>query len=423
MIKLIQNGLFGENLIALDSSVLVERYNDCLRDIGLKETSLQSFHIDGWGWSPEIAEEQGNRFYLSHGFANHYGIIISPKQKTSSVYMPVHSFDWDIHHQVFDHYFLQIEDLTTTTAIWFELDQDISIYRKPEDLLMMDVVNITFHSTKRLTEAAREQKALVRRFNEEKMSWSDRSLLEELIESSKKHGDLRYRKFDLPTIPFANISSYYTEAFKGVYVFRKTEHIKPFLVHSDNSLKDDMEIGEFYLKFNISNEALTNYLIKERIIGLDPFFLKEHLYLLDLQKEYIFQKAISESMPDLDPEKLNSNQLKGVLSELNTSGKIDDRFFLLEETKYRLQQFDYGGFEIPLEIEEYLLHPLEHVGRQEKIVIWQLLGEALNSNPILIYLFNKPSFYTAYKNMPETIKSWVVKSILANRSIFHELIK
>ena len=121
MIKLIETGLFGDNLVAINSPLMVKRYNACLEDIGLTATKLKSFHIDGWGWSPEVAKEQDDRFYLSHGLANPYGIIISPKQENSSIYMPYHSFDVDIHKMIFSQYKEQIVDITAQCGLWFEL--------------------------------------------------------------------------------------------------------------------------------------------------------------------------------------------------------------------------------------------------------------------------------------------------------------
>ena len=58
-----------------------KRYNECLTDIGIEPTKLKKFHIDGWGWSPEVAKEKDDRFYLSHGIANPFAIIVSPEQK------------------------------------------------------------------------------------------------------------------------------------------------------------------------------------------------------------------------------------------------------------------------------------------------------------------------------------------------------
>ena len=428
MIKLAESGLFGEKLISIDSPILVERYNDCLREIGLRETALTRFHVDGWGWSPEIAEEQDNRFYLSQGYANHYGIIVSPAQRDCSIYMPLHSFDWDIHHQVFEHYYLQIEDLTTSAALWYELDQDISLYRRATDLLMMDVVNITFNSTRELIEAAREQKELVRRFDNESLSWSNRTLLEDLIESSKKHGDLRFRKLDLPPIPFANISSFFTEAFGGIYVFRKVESSRPFLIYANDSyleLKEEEkpkdELTSFF-EFNVKDDGLMDFLLHHRLIGFQPEFYRDKLRLIDHQKDYILQKCISENIPEANSNDLNPHQLKGVLNQLVHKDLLDDKYFLLEEARVKLQN-NAGKEQIPQDVIPDLYHPLPMVDRQEKIVLWQLLSEMQQNNPLITYLFNKALFYSQYQQMTEGNQLWAIKTILKDKSMFMDLIK
>ncbi len=57
MIKLIESKLFGAKLFPVDTKLMKKRYNECLTDIGIEVTNLGKFHIDGWGWSPEIAKE------------------------------------------------------------------------------------------------------------------------------------------------------------------------------------------------------------------------------------------------------------------------------------------------------------------------------------------------------------------------------
>ena len=69
MQKLKTANLYRSELIPV-SGKLVERYNLCLEKLGFKKTKLKSFSIDGLGWSPEIAEEKKNLYYLNHGDAN-----------------------------------------------------------------------------------------------------------------------------------------------------------------------------------------------------------------------------------------------------------------------------------------------------------------------------------------------------------------
>ena len=83
---------YQQHLVEVSSPALVKRYNAALESLGLKPTKLSSFHLDGRGWSPEIANEQTND-YLSHGPANALAIILSPDQRDKPLYAPSTSFD------------------------------------------------------------------------------------------------------------------------------------------------------------------------------------------------------------------------------------------------------------------------------------------------------------------------------------------
>ena len=92
MEKLKAAGLFGGALVSVSGS-LITRYNGCLAMLGVTPTKLERFTIDGMGWSPEVAEEKGENYYLNIGEANSNAIIITPEQKDKPVHMPFHSFD------------------------------------------------------------------------------------------------------------------------------------------------------------------------------------------------------------------------------------------------------------------------------------------------------------------------------------------
>ena len=116
MEKLKEAGLYGGALVQVSGSI-VARYNDCLAMLGLPPTTLDRFTVDGMGWSPEIALEQDNNFYLNIGEANPNAIIISPEQEGKPVHMPFHSFDRDIMTAIFAAYPLQIRDITKDLSL------------------------------------------------------------------------------------------------------------------------------------------------------------------------------------------------------------------------------------------------------------------------------------------------------------------
>ena len=124
MKKLREAGLFGGALVTLSGS-LAKRYNACLAMLGVTPTKLKTFSIDGMGWSPEVAVEKKENYYLNTGEANVNAIIISPDQKGKPAHMPSHSFDRDVMEAVFAAYGSEIRDITKDSALVLHLDQHL----------------------------------------------------------------------------------------------------------------------------------------------------------------------------------------------------------------------------------------------------------------------------------------------------------
>ena len=113
MQKLKDAKLYKGELVSLNTP-LVNRYNQCLKLIGIAPTALTQISVDGIGWSPEVAEEKGNLYYLNIGEANTNAIIISPEQHRKPVYFPFHSFDKDIMYGIFAAHKKAITDITVS---------------------------------------------------------------------------------------------------------------------------------------------------------------------------------------------------------------------------------------------------------------------------------------------------------------------
>ena len=133
MNKLKAANLYRNELIPI-SGKLVERYNKCLKKLGFKETALNTFSIDGMGWSPEISEEKKENYYLCNGESNPHAIVISPLQHKKPVYMPVHDFDRDMMNLVFKTHGQKINDITRDSAICIDFDQNIDAFYEPLDV-------------------------------------------------------------------------------------------------------------------------------------------------------------------------------------------------------------------------------------------------------------------------------------------------
>ena len=263
MQKLQKANLYRSELIPINGK-LVERYNKCLVKLGFTVTKLTSFSIDGLGWSPEIAEEKNEVFYLNNGEANPHAIIISPLQKGLPIYNPFHSFDVELMKLVFKTHQQKIQNITRDSAICVDFDQSIDVFYEPLDVLKYKDVKISFRLIDDLDKAKEEQLQLIETFKRD-TNFIDENLHQQLLTSAKKYGDLRERDLNLDPIIFTS-DSFYTKAFGGIYLLRN--FITPILIFEEKEAYKEAINDTTYdvLMFHVSQPQLVTQLRDHLII-------------------------------------------------------------------------------------------------------------------------------------------------------------
>ncbi|MFT7588788.1 MAG: hypothetical protein ACI959_001000 [Limisphaerales bacterium] len=414
MQKLIDEGLFGDGLLNIDQPSMIERYNACLREIGLPESSLNRFQIDGWGWSPQIAEERDDPFYLSHlGVANPYIIIVSPLQKGKPVYFPYHSFDADMLTVVWGAAENQMADITTTTAVWIDVDQEVSSYSEPQDLLMIDNVTLRFNSVGGIMIAKKEQAQLVHAFLNQRMAWSDRNLHEKIIENVSKHGDLRFRQLVIPEVHYTKTTTFYTRAFDGMFVFRAVKGNQPVLVLEEKEraqFSGETEHG--HIEFWIKDERLLKRLYDEELVDLQWTLYRDNPTLLSRLQECLLMQTISESDAQIDLNVLRDGDRKRYMLQLASKGALPTVYQELERMLIKIQRGQVVDLtKASLELTLALSHPHRRLKGEAWNTVRQLLVKLAPWDIIKLYSYDKEEFYTRYQTWPENFKAWAVTYI------------
>lgn len=411
MEKLKEAGLYGGALVQVSGSI-VARYNNCLAMLGLPPTALDRFTIDGMGWSPEIALEKDNNFYLNIGEANPNAIIISPQQEGKPVHMPFHSFDRDIMTAIFAAYPLQIRDITKDSAIVVHLDQEIDTYYEPFDLLRYTKIAVHFNLLDNLDQKQAEQQALIDKFEADN-NFINRQIHQEILASAKAHGDLRQRKLQLPSLELP-IRSFYTKAFGGIFVLR--DFATDIIVFEDKELfakaieNSTLDVNLFH----ISHHELTVSLVSQNIAQFDiKKAAKTDRY--DRIKKHIFAEHLGATEHPI-PEILESHLLfkkylntlepetrKSVMSvELYNQRKIIERDLQIDDV-------------VDLHYTQALLEPHKNLEEEHKELIWRLLAKIVPKDPLHLYWYEKEAFYNAFKTWKPGYQDWVIKLILKSR--------
>ena len=410
MQKLKDANLYQSELIPI-SGKLVERYNKCLKKLGLVETKLANFSIDGMGWSPEISEEKKEPFYLCNGESNPHAIIISPKQYKKPVYRPVHTFDRDMMNLIFKTYVDKINDITRDSAICIDFDQGIDIYYEPLDVLRYGTVKIRFHLIDNLNRVRYKQLQLVEKFKYGN-NFINEEIHAQLLASAKKYGDLRDRDLSLDDIDF-EVNSFYTKAFGGVYVLR--DFIAPIVVFESEDWYKEAIKDTFHevMIFHISQSELVDKLRDHIIIAhdLDKTSKSERYERI---KKFIFASYLEEpqhSIKDILNDKL---LFKSYLNKLD----IDSRKRVMSVERYLAKLETSNQYKIAdivdHEFFEALHEPHSSLHPKHQDLIWKLLVNISPKDVLFLYWYDKILFYNKFKSWDDSLKDWVIEQIRQN---------
>ncbi|AUP81461.1 DUF6638 family protein [Flavivirga eckloniae] len=410
MQKLKEANLYRSELIPV-SGKLVERYNKCLLKLGFTETKLETFHIDGIGWSPEIAEEKNETHYLNNGDANAHGIIISPLQKGKPVYVPFHTFDRDMMQYVFKTYEEKINDITRDSAICLDFDQKIDAFYEPLDVLKYNTIHINFHLMNNLYHQQKEQLELINKFKKDH-NFINESIHLELLNSAKTYGDLRARDLEMPAIDFS-VSSFYTRAFGGVYVLR--DFISPILVFEDeNSHKEAIKDTNYeVLIYHIHQPELMAKLRDHIIIDYD---LEETIKTDRYERIKKFEITQYLEKPEHPVKDILDNPIlyKRYLNKLDIESRKKvmsvERYLEKLETSNQYKIADI----VDSKLFEALHKPHSSLEAKHQDLIWKLLVNVSPKDVLYWYWYDKEDFYTSFESWDDSLKDWVIATISNN---------
>ena len=410
MQKLIQANLYRSELIPV-SGKLVERYNKCLVKLGFTKTKLKTFSIDGIGWSPEIADEKKDLHYLNNGDANPHGIIISPLQKGKPVYVPFHTFDRDIMKFVFKIHGNKINDITRDCAICLDFDQNIDAFYEPLDVLKYNNIIISFHLINDLDKIKAQQLELVETFNRDN-NFIDETIHQQILESAKKHGDLRHRDLDLHELQFTT-DSFYTKAFGGVYVLR--DFIKPIVVFEDKKWHKEAikDVSYDVLIYHIHQPELMDKLRDHVIIEYDLETVVKTKRYERIKKFEMFQQLKKVQHPIkniLEDPLLYKSYLNKLDIEARKKVMSVERYLEKLETSNEFKIADI----VDVKLFEALHQPHSSLEAKHQDLIWKLLVNISPKDVLYLYWYDKEAFYNSFKSWDDSFKEWTIDTISNN---------
>ncbi len=400
MIHLIQRGLMFGNLIHVDSSALVERYNRALEHLTGKTTELMEFHIDISGYSPEVGDELGDHAYLNHAGVNRQFILLTTDQKRAPLLEAKFSTSRDILKHFIEANEAQLFALTARDAVAGELVNSVYQVQTPARLFDIRKVKIEADTTSGTVREATKLKAQVDRFMTQEDAWFDDVLIAEMIETAKETGDVTRNPVRLDLAEFEQ-RNFWTALFGGLYVFQDMDHPAVISCTSSASLGDmpikyvfDLNDRNRIAKFLDYND-LVEPIVKAR--GIDG------AAILRQKLDFILVDAAQESGIDLTgATRRDMRQLART-----HASKLPDEFHALSDV---LRWAEDGGKWPKIASDHpayfYTLRSADHENRD---LVNMMLAQLAPKDVLQLYICHKPLFYAKYREWCETKKTYVAE--------------
>ncbi|HSM41262.1 MAG TPA: DUF6638 family protein, partial [Afifellaceae bacterium] len=189
MKRLVEHGLIYGDLLRVATPVMLDRYNAALKALTGKTTSLDEFHVDLSGYSPEIGEELGDRLYLNHDGCNRQFILLSVEQRHCPLIDAYFSTTNSILKQFIEDNYRQLLALTARDAVMGELDNSTWRIDDIEDLVTIRNITVEVDTPRGLIACAAELDGAIGVFEEDDAAWWDDNILARMCELAEKVGD------------------------------------------------------------------------------------------------------------------------------------------------------------------------------------------------------------------------------------------
>lgn len=398
MKRLIERGLMFGNLIHVDTTALVERYNRALEHLTGKATALTDFHIDISGYSPEVGDALDDHLYLNENGCNRQFILLSTDQKMAPLLGAKFSTSRGILKQFILENESQLFALTARDAVAGELVNSIYSVKDPIRLFDIRKIVIDADTTEGTVKNAEELGKMVDEFKEKEDAWFDDVLIAKMIGVAKQTGDITRNSVRLKQMTFAQ-ENFWTAHFGGLYVFRGFDH--PAVI----SAQDKSELGKLPIKhvfdFGDRNQIakffeyndLVEPIVKARNIDASA--------ILRQKMDFIVVDAAQESQIDLTGA--TRREIRALARKY--SSDLPTEFHALSE----LLRWAEDGGKWPRITSDHpaYFYTLRASDHQDRDLVNMLLAELAPKDIRQMFICHKEVFYRQYAHWSDSKKSYV----------------
>ena len=413
MDRLIKAGLRFGNLLRIDQPNLVARYRKAMEGLGVTPTALDVFHVDASGYSPEVAEEVGDRRYLDPHGVNRRIIVLTPDQRKLPLLNVEFSADVALVRRFFIDNDRAIRTLTLKDAVYGEIENMTFDVSSVADIVGLREVRFELHTPTGILEAAQDLKGRAAGFMTDPDAWKSEDGMRAIVEGAKLCGDVRGNGI-LPTnlrYPWPDV--FRTLHFGGLYVLRgpsSTTVIGPAATEADT-----LAAGAAFV--DLDDHEGTFHALRDGAY-MEPFnesWLRDS-GVVEQRLDLFVVQAVCEADPSFDPLKaMDASYTNHMVHRYLDVLRGQERFRALSTMRQVLGNGgDAAAFDVSLPARHRMMFRRalpEHVGAWD---INRLLLRRARFDILSLYCLDKPSFYARYETLDSRMRDFAVQYIVRN---------
>lgn len=408
MNRLLESELIYGRLLTVDAPHLIARYNKALKGFGLPETKLERFDIDMTGFSPEIAEELGDRDYLDPLRVNRRFIILTPEQENLPVVHTSFSNTAGLMHEFYRANARAISAVTIKDALYGEIEDSVAKVEHIEDLLSINEVNFRVHSAEDILGKASELRLLADQVTSQPDAWRDDALLNRMVELAKITGDIRQNTLVPDQLVFRH-DAFWADHFGGVFVFHDARNTTVICRADTPGFRKARPWQVSYIDIE-DYETLYGFLARTRRIELPQasWVIASGLYQHRMRM-ILLGLAIAKD-PEFDADRADMVWLQ-TWAHMNADRVLADGGYPLLNEMLRVADTT-GSIRMPdIAARNRFLLIRAEPRHPDQWLVNRLLASLQPHDFVSRFIFDKQGFYKAYDAYPEKFREHVVKTL------------
>ncbi|MDI7860825.1 hypothetical protein MRS76_02555 [Rhizobiaceae bacterium n13] len=408
MKRLLEAELIYGRLLEVSEPHLIERYNKALQGFGLRPTALSSFDIDMTGFSPQIADELGDKDYLDPNRVNRRFIIMTPEQESLPVVHTSFSNTAGLMHEFFAANARAIGAVTIKDALYGEIEDSVSRVESIEDLLSINEVRFRVVSAEDMLDKATELRQLVDRLKGEPDAWRDDAMLNRMVELAKETGDIRQNVLVPDQLVFRHMA-FWANHFGGIYIFIDDGTTTVICDPAAPGFRRSRPWQVSYIAID-DHARIYEFLARSGRIELPRASWVEASGLYQHRASMILLFLINQAEPTVDLAKVDRIWIQTWMHRNASLVSADGAYpFLLEAMRAIAATGSVRMSEVPPEWRFLLIRAAPD--HPDQWLTNRLISQMVPSDFVSRFVFDKQGFYAAYERYSERFREYVVATL------------